>query len=163
MNSFLMTPLFGVLDRLWGSRVEFKGKKAVIAAASLGGSAAAVLPNWQLGLALGTSWFAYRSVPFFSGSATGPMALLRHGLILAPVLVIARWQHLGLAFVAPFAAYCLAATALALLYGLLTNKHIRWQELGGKENAPLEVLRGALFGAACAVAISNEVSKWLPL
>lgn len=149
---FVMPALCAVADRLWGSDFGFKGKKAVILLALLAGG------FWlgQLsGLCWGPLWLAYRSLPFFAGSGAPQnfgerlACVFRHGIIVPPALFIGQqfdldMLHVGLAF----GAYAIGAVLLAWVYGWLTKMHIADGEAGGHENVFVEIIRGALYGAA---------------
>lgn len=149
--ALLCLPAFAILDRLWGSSWGFKGKKAAILAVALGAGFEA---GGLYGLAMGFAWVAYRSLPFFAGSAAprGPQILAtvaRHAVIV-PVAWFAA-QRLGVEPVQAatcFTAYVALATVLAAIYGLLTAGHERHGEAGGSENLVVELVRGAAFGAA---------------
>lgn len=150
---------FAAADRLFGGGgPAFKGKKAAVLALAL---AAGFLGGGIPGLMLGAAWFVYRAIPFFGGSAapitTGQdvMALVRHGLVILPAAAIAYWRGL----VEPrtaliFLGYAAGATMLAVWYGWRTTHHIVRGEWGGEENAYIEPIRGAFFGAAVWLALA---------
>lgn len=149
--------LWAALDRFWGSDIDFKGKKLLIAAVSLGfGFVAAGL----VGLAFGVLWFIYRTEDFKGGagapetSAERQKALAHHALILPFALGIAAVAHLQMLVAVPaFALYVAGAVSLAVAYGQATLRHKAAGEGGGKENVAVELARGALFGLAVLLSI----------
>lgn len=156
---FLLPVAYGAADRLWGAaRPDFKGKKAVLALVLV--VLGYLVTGWT-GALFACLWLVYRSIPF-KGGAGAPetagqrvAAFVRHLPVLPAALLIAYWRGLPLDRTGlVFAAYVLAATSLAVAYGLATLKHRRAGEPGGAENAALEVARGVAFGLAVAVTVS---------
>jgi hypothetical protein len=155
--------LFGFLDRYWGGPVKYDGKKAVILAASVGGTA---LIAWLFmadpiaGAMFGGLWFVWRSLPFFTGSACPQTTkqriatVLRNAPIVPSAALIAYWRGLPIEPTAwCFVAFALASISLAYAYGYATIEHKQQGEPGGTENRAVELLRGGAAGAAIAASL----------
>lgn len=155
----LLIILFAALDRLWGAaKPAFRGKKAVIAALAMGGG---WLAGGPLGAAFGALFVAWRSLPFFTGSAAPQeneevaACIVRHAALAGGALAIAQAFGRDLLETAgPFAVAAGAAVALALWYARQVRKAAERREPIGDQNVTVELLRGAAFGLAVAVALS---------
>jgi len=151
--SLALIPLFGFLDRFWGSDGGFKGKKAVILVLAIVG------PALALGLAgglMGLAWVIYRSLPFFASSATKPAsALIRHGVVIPAALLVAFWTDHALDRAGfAFGASTLCAVALAAFYGAAEREAIEEGRAIGDANTLVEVARGLAFGLALAFGLT---------
>lgn len=155
----LLPIVYGLADRGWGAeKPAFKGKKAVIALAVLGGG---YLLGGVTGLLFGLAWFVWRSVPFFGGSGapqTAPQrvaAIARHLPIILPVALIADWRGLPEPQAAGvFVIWAACAVGLAIWYG---GKVSEAKDAGrgiGNQNVAVELSRGVLYGLAVIAALS---------
>lgn len=158
MLIFLAVPLFAFLDRFWGGPVAFKGKKAAMLAAAVGGG---FLLAGGTGALFGLVWFIWRSIPFFNGSAAplsdSEMAstIIRHAPIVLPAMLIAYWRDMSIVqTTAWFAGFAVAAVCLAFAYGHAVFEAMKAGEPIGKQNVLVEIVRGAAYGAALVAAVT---------
>lgn len=165
--AFLCIPAFAALDRFYGSDwnpgVKIKGKpqgkKLAILLLSLG---VGYLAGHWLGMALGGLWWLYRCIPVGDGvmtartTSTKLLAFLWHAAP-APVAVFAAHQ-LGAEWdraVFGFGLYAVAATGLAIWYGLQELEAERDGEAIGDQNVAVELIRGAVYGLAMMTTLAG--------
>ena len=153
--NFLLMPLFGVMDRIFGSDVKHGRRWAALGI---------VLSTLIAGLGaviVAALWFGYRSIGMFGGSAAPRKgqyhnSVLRHSIGILPFVATAA--ILGISLVSAVqagAAYAAVASALAIWYGMYRDAREAAGKDIGKANEYLEVIRGIAFGAASAWFLTN--------
>lgn len=149
--------LFAFLDRFWGGPVAFKGKKAAMLAAAVGGGA--VIAGGT-GALFGLVWFIWRSLPFKGGSAAPQTngerlaTVVRHAPVALAAMLIASWRGLPVIEAGLwFAGFAAAASCLAFAYGQAVIDAKRAGEAIGSQNVTIEIIRGAAYGAALAATV----------
>lgn len=168
MSPLVLVPLvlvYAAADRFAGGGAPRLDAKLPGRAAFWGALVAALL-GWFLlgryGVLCAGAWLIWRTPAWdvFGGSMTpktsGQIAgtFLRHFVLIVPLGALAAYftDRDPLTGAAPFAAFAVFATLLAVWYGRAEAKAIRNGEPIGNQNVVVELLRGAAFGVAVVVA-----------
>jgi hypothetical protein len=163
---FLLVPTYALADRFAGGGSpkldDMLPGRAAFWGALLCAIAGYFLAGWPAA-AFALGWLVYRTPKWrlFGNASITPVgadALIwtfnRHALTIIPAFIVAKAFDLdALRVCAIFAVYALVATVLAAWYGQANAKAIKNGVGIGNENVVVELLRGAAFGLAVAVAL----------
>lgn len=161
---WIMPFLYALADRFAGGGAPKLDAKLPGRAAFWGALVCAVagyLLAGVYGALLALAWLIWRTpawkvVPWASATPNGvkqtAATFVRHALVIPFVGLAAYWSGRDLSSALPFLGFAAAATVLAVWYRREVAKAGEANRPIGNQNTYVELLRGAAFGIAVAVA-----------